>query len=138
MITCLNISNDGSELLVGCQSGAIYLLDSFSLRVQHKLTPSDHACVDVIFSAGSNYVASGDASHAVTMWERQDPESNDWSDMGRFRPHSDDLIQLMASGSRAEETMAISVEPFDTMAPFIAFILANVRRFYYRSTDYLD
>ena len=95
MITCLNISNDGSELLVGCQSGAIYLLDSFSLRVQHKLTPSDHACVDVIFSAGSNYVAAGDASHAVTMWERQDPETNDWSDMGRFRPHSDDLIQLM-------------------------------------------
>jgi len=93
-ITCLSINNDGNELLVGCQSGAIYILDSFSLRVQHKLIPSDHACVEVLFSAHSNYIATGDASHAITLWERDEGENN-WTDMGRYRPHSDKLIQLI-------------------------------------------
>ena len=93
-ITCLSINKDGNELLVGCQSGAIYILDSFSLRVQHKLIPSDHACVDVLFSAHSNYIAAGDASHAITLWERDEGENN-WTDMGRYRPHSDKLIQLI-------------------------------------------
>lgn len=48
--------------------------------------------MDVIFSANSNYIASGDSSHAITLWERQDEAANTWNDMGRFRTADLSLI----------------------------------------------
>ena len=94
-ITCLNFNKDGAELVVGCKSGSIYQLDTFSLKILKKLEPSEHSVIDVIYSATGLYIATADASHAITMYERDDTASNEWKHMGRYRPHSQDIIQLL-------------------------------------------
>ena len=51
------------------------------------------------------YLATGDASHAITMWERSDSEANEWTDMGRYRPHSQPLVQLLFSDEYGTERL---------------------------------
>ena len=49
IISCLNFNKDGAELVVGCESGTIYQLDTFSLKILSKLEPSEHQAIDVIY-----------------------------------------------------------------------------------------
>ena len=56
-------------------------------------------------SASGLYLATGDASHAITMWERSDSEANEWTDMGRYRPHSQPLVQLLFSDEYGTERL---------------------------------
>ena len=105
IITCLNFNSDGAELAIGCQSGNIYQIDTLSLRNLNKLEPSEHSAIDVVYSPSGLYLATGDSSHAITMWERSDSEANEWTDMGRYRPHSQPLVQLLFSDEYGTERL---------------------------------
>lgn len=41
------------------------------------------------------YLATADSGFAVTLWEREDSTSTAWNEMGRYRPHSDHIVQLL-------------------------------------------
>lgn len=94
-ISSLAFSSSGAELSIGCVSGATYQLDTLSLRQLSKLKPCSDRITEIIYSQSGLYLAAADAGYAVTLWEREDITSSKWKEMGRFRPHSSDIVQLL-------------------------------------------
>jgi len=94
-ICALTFSASGGELSIGCASGKNYQLDTLSLCELSKLKLSTHSIQDIIYSQSGLYFAAADASFAVTLWERDQITSNNWKEMGRFRPHSRKIVQLL-------------------------------------------
>lgn len=108
-ITALSFSSTGAELSIGCQSGSTYQLDTLSLKQLSKLTPCSQSIIEVIYSQSGLYLAAADDGYAVTLWERDEVTSSNWKEMGRFRPHSDDIVQLLFINEYgAERLLSIS------------------------------
>jgi len=94
-ISALTFSSSGAELSIGCKSGATYQLDTLSLKQLSKMVPCSNEIIEIIYSQSGLYLATADAGYAVTLWERDELTSAEWKEMGRFRPHSCDIVQLL-------------------------------------------
>jgi hypothetical protein len=51
-ISALTFNNTGTEISLGCESGATYQLDTFSLKELSKLTPCAQKIVEIIYRKG--------------------------------------------------------------------------------------